>query len=55
MMTDYQTKAFAWWRSLSINEMKALEKKYNLLCIGYTPSLSDIVAVFEQEIENKPK
>lgn len=43
----FQAEAGRWWNSLSINEMKRLEKKHEL--IGHAGS-SDIARIYDQEI-----
>jgi len=48
---DNETKAFKWWRSLSINEMKQYEEKYKntLYIIGHATN-NDIVKIYNKEI-----
>lgn len=47
---DFQTKANAWWRTLSINEMKAFERQYKVA--GSMALPSDIAAIYSlQKIE----
>lgn len=48
-LKDYQNKANAWWRTLSINEMKALEKKHKAIVINGLALKSDIAMMFEKE------
>lgn len=44
---EFQAKANVWWRQFSINEMKALEKKYGII---YDTALkSEIAAIYEGE------
>jgi len=47
----FQTMAICWWRTLSINQMKAFEKKHSV--IGDMASDSEIAYIWDVEINGK--
>lgn len=47
----FQNSAYNWWCSLSINEMKSLENKYNTIYGAAMPS--EIAAIYEIESQNE--
>lgn len=49
----FQNEARHWWNSLSINEMKALEKKHNALRIGGVTLPSSIAEIYDNEVLSK--
>ena len=46
---EFQVKANAWWRTLSINEQKAFEKKHKAIVINGLALKSDIAMMFDKE------
>lgn len=50
---DFQAEAARWWRSLSINEMKAFENKYKVV---YRPALpQDVAEIYDKEVRQHDK
>lgn len=49
----FQNEANKWWRTLSINEMKAFEKKHNAIRIGGVTLPSSIAEIYDNEVLNK--
>lgn len=48
---EYQFEAYRWWRTLSINEMKAFEKKHETI---YGPAMPcEVAAIYEIESINE--
>ena len=45
---EFQAEALRWWRTLSINEMKAFEKQYKI--VGYRALRSEIAEIYDSEI-----
>lgn len=45
---EFRDKAFAWWSTLSLNEMKALEKKHRI--ISYRANAAEIAAIYDLEV-----
>jgi hypothetical protein len=46
---EFQSFAMAWWKSLSINEQKAFEKKHGTIYGSAIPS--EIAEIFDKETE----
>jgi len=46
---EFQSKAMQWWRTLSINEQKAFEKKYQAVVINGLALGSYIAEMFDKE------
>jgi hypothetical protein len=51
---EFQAKAMAWWRNLSINEMRAFEQKHNALRIGGLTLRSEIARMWDAEGKPAP-
>ncbi len=47
---DFQAEAIAWWRTLSINEMKAYEKANGI--VGRMARNSEIAEIYDNEHHN---
>jgi len=44
---EFQAKAWQWWRTLSINEMKEFERKHGLISMAVA---SDIARIYDREV-----
>ena len=45
----FQAKAFQWWRSLSINEMKSFERQYGISRFCRMAIASEIAEIYDHE------
>lgn len=45
---SFQNKASVWWRTLSINKMKELERKHGTL--SYMATASEVAAIYDKEM-----
>jgi hypothetical protein len=50
---DFQRQSFPWWRSLSINQQKELEKKHKTIYGSATPQ--EVAMIWDKEGKPNPQ